>query len=152
MMSVKEAYKNANNGDLPFTVKDHKPLLQSFRYKLVDSYIATVAFQSSLYALFKNEGKYGLLVHGWGNILLNTPLAECENWEDVDKLRDDMKDTIMWFDKVEEAFDHVYDISCFAPQGSREFFQKCLKTIARDMVPDPLFASLAFAYKPYHVR
>jgi hypothetical protein len=80
----------------------YNPLLESFNYDIilkVDEY----DYQGDSIVIFYNNenNKYGYLIFGWGSCSGCDSLQACNSYQEVEELRIDIHNRIIWFDTLE---------------------------------------------------
>ena len=86
-----------------FGVYDYNPLVISMGVEVVIQE-SDNDYQGDTYMLAYDpeQCKYGILVFGWGSCSGCDALQACDSWDEVEKLRDRMYDSIQWFDSMRE--------------------------------------------------
>ena len=78
-----------------FTVCDYQPIVDSFGTVLIQE--DDDDYQGDSRILLESEGRYGLLIFGWGSCSGCDALQSCGNYDEVDKLIDEMRGDVKWF-------------------------------------------------------
>lgn len=66
-------------------------------------------YQGDTRVLLKKDNVFGLLIFGWGSCSGCDALEACESIEDLQKLMDDLYNSVKWFDSLDEAKDYILD-------------------------------------------
>ncbi|MFA5049135.1 MAG: hypothetical protein WC516_08980 [Patescibacteria group bacterium] len=61
-------------------------------------------YQGDTRVLLELDGKFGVLIFGWGSCSGCDALQACESWDDLSDLFDRLQTQVKWFDSAEETF------------------------------------------------
>ncbi len=92
MKEIKEIYPDYDSGD---TISNYQPLLDSFDYEILIQ-VDDEDYQGDSRLLLYDEGRYGLLIFGWGSCSGCDALQACDSFEEVDELRHFILNDIQW--------------------------------------------------------
>lgn len=109
---------------------DYTPLLESFGYdKLLQ--IDDDDYQGDSRVLYKNNDQYGFLTFGWGSCSGCDSLQACNNLEEVDQLRKELYDSIIWKSR-DEMLAYMRDHDWKVDYGySAEFIEKSIEILEK---------------------
>ena len=85
---------------------DYTPMLKSFGYEIVVQ-VDQDSYQGDSLVLYKNEARYGFLTFGWGSCSGCDALQACSSYEEVDDLRNELYNSIVWFNSLQETLSHL---------------------------------------------
>lgn len=106
MKTARELYGAKMTGDTwyegPF---DYSPIVQSLGYVVVK--VDDKDYQGDTRALLERNGKFGLLVFGWGSCSGCDALQGCGSYEEVDELIQKLNASITWFDTLQECVAYI---------------------------------------------
>ena len=85
---------------------DYNPLLESFGYKILFR-VDDEDYSGDSRLIFRDKNKYGILIFGCGSCSGCDALLACESYEDIENLRQFLKDSIKWFDSPEELLQFI---------------------------------------------
>lgn len=85
---------------------DYTPLLNSFGTVLIR--VDDDDCQGDSRILLHKDGRYGFLIFGWGSCSGCDALQDCDSYDDLDALIDQLENEIHWFDSIAAA--HTYII------------------------------------------
>ena len=93
MKDIKEIYPDYDKDG--WISSDYSLLLESFGYeKLLQ--VDDNDYQGDSRVLYKNNGQYGFLTFGWGSCSGCDALQACNSLEEVDQLRKELRNQIIW--------------------------------------------------------
>lgn len=95
MKPIKEVYPDFGEY---FGAWDYKPLLESFDYEILLQ-VDDDDYQGDSRILFKNDDMFGVLIFGWGSCSGCDALQACSSLEEVDDLRKNLFNGIVWENK-----------------------------------------------------
>lgn len=126
MSKAKELYADCEYDDYFLSTSSYQPILESFGNIVIQ--VDDNDYQGDSRVLFKNEDKYGYLQFGWGSCSGCDALQACDSFDEVDKLIEELRDSIKWFTKTEcieffENHDWEGDYS-WLEDGQKEFINK----------------------------
>jgi len=105
MKSIQEVYPQCQEDDYFSYPSDYRPLLESFGYEILIQ-IDDHDYQGDSRLLYFDEGRYGILVFGWGSCSGCDSLQACSSYEDIDELRDRLFHEIKWFDNASDCLEY----------------------------------------------
>ena len=85
---------------------DYTPLLNSFGTVLIR--VDDDDYEGDSRILLHKDGRYGFLIFGWGSCSGCDALQDCDSYDDLDALIDQLENEIHWFDSIDAA--HTYII------------------------------------------
>jgi hypothetical protein len=104
---------------------DYMPLLESFGYTILLK-LDDQDYQGDSRLIFQDGARFGVMIFGWGSCSGCDALQGCDNMEEIAQLRDELHDSIKWFDSAAECLtyfnthDWVGDYSWHADE-TKEF-------------------------------
>lgn len=142
MKDIREIYPNcvvtSEWGDEYFERQgDYDPLLESFEYEILLK-IDDNDYSGDSRLILRDKNKYGILIFGWGSCSGCDALLACESYEEIESLRQYLKDSIKWFDSPEELLqfmkthDWKGDFSWWSARSElEEFIKKSIKLLKK---------------------
>lgn len=108
-------------------------LLSSMGYEIVLQ-VDDKDYQGDSRVLYRDGDRYGLLVFGWGSCSGCDALYACSNLEEVDTLRTDLHDQIIWKDNRDEMREFIANRDWEAQyswhaEETRDFVAKALELL-----------------------
>jgi len=87
---------------------DYNLLLKSMGYDIIFQ-IDDSGYSGDSYVLFKNpeNNEYGFLTFGWGSCSRCDALQACKNLQEVEELRNELNDYIIWKESKKEMHDWI---------------------------------------------
>lgn len=115
---------------------DYQPMLNAFGDILIQ--VDDNDYQGDSRLLYENDGKFGVLIFGWGSCSGCDALQACYSIEEVQKLCDELQNDIKWFDTAKEAhswfIEHDWEGDySWAYQETRYFINHCLDYLEKRM-------------------
>lgn len=104
MIDIKEVYPDAADYHF-FGVSDYQPMIDSFGYEM-PIIVHDDDYQGDSRYLFQDGTRYGVLIFGWGSCSGCDALQACDGYEEVDELRNDLFNSIIWFDSKNDCLDY----------------------------------------------
>jgi len=101
MIPLKEAFPDCIDDDY-FRIPGYTALLKSFGFDLVLNFDIG-QYQGSTYCIFRDLPRYGYMVFGWGSCSGCDSLEACSSYEDLDKLRQSLFNSIRWFESAPDC-------------------------------------------------
>ena len=107
----------------------YSELLDGFEYEIVVQ-VDDKDYQGDSRLLFKDGDRFGYLNFGWGSCSGCDALEGCSSFEEVEKLYQDLYESIRWFDNAKECLDffekHDWegDYSWYADE-QKQFINEC---------------------------
>lgn len=130
MRTAKELYSQGGDG---FGEEyDYQPILAEFGTIILQ--VDDDDYQGDSRVLYKDNGKIGYLEFGWGSCSGCDSLQACENYDEIQELMDELRQSIMWFESEKEALryfkehDWEGDFSWHAEE-QKEFVAETLKIL-----------------------
>jgi len=87
---------------------DYKPLLESMGHEIVLQ-VDDQDYQGDSRLLLKDGDRYGLLIFGWGSCSGCDALQACDTLRQVDGLRRELYDSIIWKDSAAGMLSFIRD-------------------------------------------
>jgi hypothetical protein len=81
----------------------YQPMIDDFGKVIIQ--VDDSDYQGDTRVFLKKDNKYGYLQFGWGSCSGCDALQACRNYEEAQKLYDQLKDDIRWFDSLEDVFE-----------------------------------------------
>lgn len=108
-------------------------LLSSMGYEIVLQ-VDDKDYQGDSRVLYRNGDRYGLLIFGWGSCSGCDALYACGSLEEVDKLRSELHDQIIWKDSRAEIRDFIANRDweaqySYHAEETRDFVAKALELL-----------------------
>lgn len=86
---------------------DYTPLIEAFGNVAIR--IDDHGYQGDTRILYDNDGKIGYLIFGWGSCSGCDALQACHDYEDLQRLCDQLQDMIMWFESKDAALTYFHE-------------------------------------------
>lgn len=93
-----EYYKKQQEYGSFYGPSDYQPIISSLGRILIQ--VDDDDYQGDSRVLLEKDGKYGLLIFGWGSCSGCDALQACENMHDIQILIDNLSDSVKWFDSL----------------------------------------------------
>lgn len=111
------------------TEGDYEPLLRSFGYETLLQ-VDDDDYQGDSRVLFRDGDRFGILIFGWGSCSGCDQLKACENYKEIDELRDDLHDCIIW-GTAAETLDYLRNHDwegefCWHAEETRKFVEQAI--------------------------
>ena len=126
MKPIREVYPEAAESIFGFSVGDYTPLLESFGYtKLLQ--VDDNDWQGDSRLLYQDGNRYGVLTFGWGSCSGCDALQGCSTYEEVDTLRTNLHNSIIWRDGKTEMLTYMREHDWQGDYNySPEFIEKAI--------------------------
>lgn len=85
---------------------DYQPMLDSMGYEII-AQAELGSYQGDTIAVVRDGSRYGFLTFGWGSCSQCDSLQGCSTLHEVDELRREIHDQIVWKDSRQEMLDFV---------------------------------------------
>ena len=116
----------------PLSKRDYNSynsLIESFEVQVVNEN-SSDDYQGSSWYLLRDNNRFGYLSFGWGSCSGCDALEACSNVEEAIQLRDELWQSITWFDSSNEArkFFNQHDWeadSSFREENFKQFIEDC---------------------------
>lgn len=119
-MRVEELYPDFNEVE---AFHNRGPMVRDFGEVLVE--VADRGYDGDSRYLLRSEGRFGILIFGWGSCSMCDAMAACESYEDLQELYDTLQSQILWFTYYHEVREwiasHDWEASFMRLDGSLEF-------------------------------
>ncbi len=79
---------------------DYQPIIDSFGKVLLQ--VDDADYQGDTRVVLESEGKFGVLIFGWGSCSGCDALQACGSHSDINSLIESLHNDITWFDSLEE--------------------------------------------------
>lgn len=90
-----------NSGKYPEGPSNYKPIIQLFGECVVK--VDDDDYSGDSRILYMKVGRPGYLIFGWGSCSGCDSLQMCESYEEIDKLIEELREKIQWFNSKEDA-------------------------------------------------
>ena len=101
MISAKELYPEAQDGDYFSTECEYQPILNEIGTIVLQK--DDEDYQGDSRVLYRDGDRWGYLQFGWGSCSGCDALQGCESYEEIDKLIVFLVGTVRWFESAVEA-------------------------------------------------
>lgn len=88
-----------------FCVSSYQPIIDSFGKVLIQD--EDQDYSGDTRVIYYENGKYGFLNFGWGSCSGCDALQACRSEEDVNKLIEELRRDVKWFDTLKELKDYL---------------------------------------------
>lgn len=127
MTPIREVYPPESDGSDPyFGGADYGPMLRSMGYEVLLE-VSDNDYSGDSRLLYRDGGRIGYLMFGWGSCSGCDALQACSSYEDAEGLRADLHRGIKWFDSPADALTwvcaHDWDLDV---GSSGEFVEKAV--------------------------
>lgn len=121
-------YQQSQKGSYFWTPGSYQPILDSFGKIVLQ--VNDDDYQGDSRVLYKRNGKYGLLIFGWGSCSGCDALQACDSPEEVMSLANELRDQIRWLPKDEmlnyfKTHDWKGDFS-WSQDETKDFVEKAI--------------------------
>ena len=108
LKSLKELGIKAFNEKYKYVECSYTTITASFGYELLVSE-STESWDGDTLEVLKDGDKYGLLIYGWGSCSICDALESCKSLEEVEELREDLHNSIIWYDSKGKLLKYIAD-------------------------------------------
>lgn len=132
MLEIDKVYPELfdKQGNFWYIPWDYEPLLKSFGYDIVLQVSDEQEGEAGV--IFRHQEKYGLLSFPLGHNQDTDPLQACENYGDIEKLRQEMRQKIRW-DDAEGLLAYImkknWEIMQYNAQKAKNFVRRGLEVM-----------------------
>lgn len=100
-MKAKALYPDYDGGYGP---SDYQPIVNDLGEILIQ--VDDEDYQGDTRVLIKKDGKFGVLIFGWGSCSGCDSLQSCETVDELEKLINDTQENVKWFDSASDCLDY----------------------------------------------
>jgi hypothetical protein len=124
MKNIKEVYPDAF-GKWCWGCSDYQPMIESLGFEILLA-VHDKDYQGDSRYLFQNESRFGILIFGWGSCSGCDSLQACGSYEEVEDLRTQLYNSIIWFDSQFDCLSYFINHDwegdyCWHMEETREF-------------------------------
>jgi hypothetical protein len=106
MKSIYEIYPELEtDGGNFYGPGNYQPMLDSFGYDVLLQ-VDDDDYQGDSRILYEDGNRYGILIFGWGSCSGCDSLQGCDSYQEIENLRAELHNGIMWFDSATHALDY----------------------------------------------
>lgn len=131
LINVRDLYEDNSYG-----WSDYQPMVNAFGNVVIQ--VDDNDYQGDTRVLYDNDGRIGWLIFGWGSCSGCDALQACDTLDEVQKLCNELQDSIKWFDSIADALVWVKQKDFpsewyFHTDEGREFVKKVTDYLSKDM-------------------
>lgn len=130
MKPIQEVYEQNDWGSI--AAYDYDPMVECFGDIVVT--VSDRDYQGDTRYLLRSGDRWGILVNGWGSCSGCDALQACNSYEDLEKLRAGLGESIEWFDTASACAERLRQKDWEAHHSwrereTREFIEKALTAL-----------------------
>lgn len=129
MKTIAEIYPEfAELGGGYSSLYDYGPLIEGFGYEVAVR-VDDEDYQGDTRILYRDGGKYGVLIFGWGSCSGCDALQACSSLSEVEELQQELHTAIKWYDTAADAllYFNTHDWEgdyCWHQEETRKFIEE----------------------------
>lgn len=104
MASAKTLYPDMDKEPF-YGPSNYQPIIESFGEVVMQ--VDDDGYQGDSRVVLTKDGKYGLLIFGWGSCSGCDSLQACDTYAEIDSLIGGLRDDVKWYDSLEELQKYV---------------------------------------------